>query len=141
MGTESWGDVQTTLLHLGAALVLGLPVGWEREHHRRSPGLRTFPLVAMGSCAFLLIGRHAFAGNAEAQARVVQALVTGIGFVGGGAILKDKEHVHGIATAVSIWITAGIGAAVAYGQLVLALALSLSTLLILDVLRPRGEKR
>ena len=128
------------LLRLGAAFVLGLPVGWERELRDRTPGLRTFPLVALGACAFLLIGEHVFAGQADARARVLQALLTGVGFLGGGAILKDKGEVRGVATATGVWITTGIGAAAAYGEFLLALVLSLVTTLTLRVHLPRRRE-
>jgi putative Mg2+ transporter-C (MgtC) family protein len=125
------------LLRLAVAFALGLPVGWEREHRHRSPGLRTFPLVAMGSCAFLLIGEYAYPTNEEASARVLQGLLSGIGFIGAGAIIKGNAEVHGIATAVAIWITAATGAAVAYGLYWMGAVLSLSTLLTLRALATR----
>lgn len=110
---------------LACAFLLALPVGWDREQADRSAGLRTFPLVAVSACAFLTMSRMAFAP--DAQARVMQGLITGIGFVGGGAILKDGSRVRGTATAASIWTTGAIGAAVALGRLDVALALSAIT--------------
>jgi putative Mg2+ transporter-C (MgtC) family protein len=125
------------LLRLGIAYVLGLPVGWERESRDRTPGLRTFPLVALGACAFLLIGEHEFADTPDARARVLQALLTGIGFLGGGAILKEKGEVHGVATATGVWITAAIGAASAHGEFLLAVVLSVLTTFTLHAPIPR----
>ena len=87
---------------LAAAFALGLPVGWEREHRSFSPGLRTFPLVALGSCGFLLMGQSIFPTDAGAQGYVFQAVLSGIGFIGGGAIIKGKGEIQGIATAVSL---------------------------------------
>ncbi len=121
------------LLRLGAAYVLGVPVGWEREIRERTPGFRTFPLVALGSCAFLLVGERAFGDNVDARARVLQALLTGVGFLGGGAILKQGGHVQGIATSAAVWITAGIGAAVAHGEFLLGFLLSIATTATLHV--------
>lgn len=136
---ETWTDLLLMLSRLGLAFVLGLPVGWERERRAHSPGLRTFPLVGLGACAYVLIGGRAFEDSGDAQARVLQALLTGVGFVAGGAILKRRSEVHGIATAVGVWITAAIGAAVAYGYLLLAIVLSLLTLLTLHLLKvPRS---
>jgi putative Mg2+ transporter-C (MgtC) family protein len=123
------------LLRLGAAFLLALPIGWERELRERSPGLRTFALVSLGSCAYLLLGQHVFGPSLEAQARVLQGLLTGIGFVGAGAILKGERDVHGIATAASIWNTAAVGAAAAYGSFVLGVALSVANLATLHFLR------
>jgi putative Mg2+ transporter-C (MgtC) family protein len=133
---EGWEELPGMLVRLGASIVLALPVGWERKHGEHSPGLRTFPLVAMGACAFLLIGQYAFRDNLDAEARVFQALLSGIGFIGGGAILKGRASIHGLATAVSLWVTAGIGAASAYRLYGLAAALSLATLAALELLKP-----
>ena len=134
----SW---QTLLTDTGlalAAFALALPIGWERHEADRPAGLRTFPLVGLSSCAFLLLGLRAFPGSPDAQARVLQGLMTGIGFIGGGAILKDGSvgHVRGIATATSIWSTGAIGAAVALGRFELGVVLSLANFLILRWMRP-----
>lgn len=137
-----WGplrDEVIMLAHLAAAFLLALPVGWEREHKVLSPGLRTFPLVATGACAFMLIGQHAFPNEARAQAYVFQAVLSGIGFIGGGAIIKGKHEIQGIATAVSLWITASIGAATAYRMYLLAAVLSLTTVAALQVMKPLKE--
>lgn len=118
-----------SLLHcallLAVAFVLALPMGWDRERKARSAGLRTFSLVSLSSCAFLLVGQQVF--DETGQARVLEGLVTGIGFVGGGAILKSGERVQGTATAAGIWTTGAIGAASAYGMLDIAVLLSVVT--------------
>jgi putative Mg2+ transporter-C (MgtC) family protein len=125
------------LLKMAGAFLLGLPLGWEREEHSKfAPGLRTFPLVSMGACAFVLVGQQAFPDDPSAQAYVFQAILSGIGFFGGGAIIKAKGEVQGIATAATIWITAGIGTAVAYGVYWVGLALSLVTVAALWLLKP-----
>ncbi len=130
-----WTETVDMLLRVGVAFLLALPLGWERELAARTVGLRTFPLVALGACAYLLIGREALGENAEAQARILSGLVTGIGFVGGGAILKGKRDVRGVATAASLWNTGAIGAAAAYGRYELGLMLSVANLLTLRLLR------
>src|SRR5687768_16505077 len=86
-------------LRLVLALVLTLPIGWEREISARSAGLRTFPLVAVASCTYVLIALDFSGAEPEAQSRVLQGLMTGIGFIGGGAILKNRKSVTGTATA------------------------------------------
>ncbi|WP_244227106.1 MgtC/SapB family protein [Corallococcus aberystwythensis] len=136
---EGLGFDLSMLLRLALAFVLGLPVGWERDHRALSPGLRTFPLVGMGACAFLLIGQHAFPGEARAQGYVFQAVLSGIGFIGGGVIVKGRGEIQGIATAVSIWITAAVGAAVAYRLYWLGAVLSLTTVAALQLLKPFKE--
>ncbi len=102
------------LLKLLLAAALAMPVAWHREANSRIVGLRTFPLVAVGACAYLLVGLEVFGYDSEANARLLQGLMTGIGFVGGGAILKHDHHVSGTASAASIWVTGAIGASVAY---------------------------
>lgn len=127
-------------LRLAIALLLALPVGWEREASSRSAGLRTFPLVAVAACSYVLIASRIIGDDAEAQARILEGLMTGIGFVGGGAILKDRHAVSGTATAASIWATGAIGAAVAHGELDLAILVSVATLVILRPLRAVRQK-
>jgi putative Mg2+ transporter-C (MgtC) family protein len=112
-------------LQLGLAIVLALPTAYHREAHSRIMGLRTFPLVSMGACAYILIGLS-FIGSdqPDALARVLQGLLTGIGFVWGGAILKNDDHVKGTASAASIWITGALGASVGLQLWGLAILLS-----------------
>lgn len=133
-------DIQsltTNLVKLLIAFVITLPVAWDREIESRSMGLRTFPLVAMASCAFILVAGSVIGiDNDNAQARLIQGLMTGIGFIGGGAILKDGGTVRGTATAASIWGTGAIGASVAYGRLEIGIIVSFFTFLLLRGLRP-----
>lgn len=133
---EGWAELPQMLIRLAVAFMLALPVGWEREHRALSPGLRTFPLVSMGSCAFLLIGQYVFKDHIEGEARVFQALLSGIGFIGGGAIIKGRHKIKGLATAVSLWVTAGIGVSAAFGLYALGLVLALATLIVLQLLKP-----
>jgi putative Mg2+ transporter-C (MgtC) family protein len=125
-----WGEFPQMLLNLAIAFGLGIPIGWERGDRTR-PGLRTFPLLAMGACAYLEIGHFAFHNDIEAQARVFQGLVSGIGFIGAGAIIKGPIKVRGLATAVSLWVTVAIGVAASYQLFALAALLSVTTLLVL----------
>ena len=82
------------LLSLGIAFMLALPVGWDREQQERSAGLRTFSLVAVASCGYILLAERVAVGRTDAQARVIEGLITGIGFIGGGAILKEGGTVR-----------------------------------------------
>lgn len=131
-----WNLILSHLMSFVAAYVLALPVGWDREKETRSAGLRTFPLVATASCGFVLIGASMFGNSAESQSRIIEGLMTGIGFIGGGAILKGKGSVRGTATAASIWNTGAIGAAVATGRYEIAIVLSLINFLTLRWLTP-----
>ena len=131
-----WDLMARTLGKLLFAYVLALPIAWEREKNTRSAGLRTFPLVAVASCGYMIFAVDLFAGNADAQARLVQGLMTGIGFIGGGAILKSGGSVHGTATAASVWNTGAIGTAVAYGRYEIAVILCVLNFLTLQGLSP-----
>lgn len=100
--------------YLAAAYELALPVGLERESHSRSTGLRTFPLVAVASCAYMLLGSNVLESS-DAEARVFVGIIIGMGFIGGGAILKSRNRTSGAATAASLWATGAIGVAVVCG--------------------------
>ncbi len=116
------------------AYVLTLGIGWESEMEAHTAGIRTFPIVSMASCGYLLLmGPHPDAAD---QSRLLQGLITGIGFIGGGAILKQRASVKGTATAASVWNAAIIGAAVAMNQWPIAIALAFLNIFTLYVLLP-----
>jgi len=129
-----------TTLRLGLAYLFALPTGWWSEKEGHAVGIRTFPLVAMASCGYLMIIQAAGPDGLAATSRVLQGLVAGIGFVGGGAILKDGMSVHGTATAASIWNFGAIGAAVAMGRYEIALVLSVLNLVTMRALVPLKKK-
>ncbi|HET9530211.1 MAG TPA: MgtC/SapB family protein [Blastocatellia bacterium] len=131
-----WWPIFSHLTRLAAAFLIALPVAWDREREARSAGLRTFPLVAIAAAGYILISRTVLGGSPESQARIIQGLITGIGFIGGGAILKDRGSVRGTATAASIWSTGAIGAAVAYDRYEIAIVLSLINFATLRWLTP-----
>jgi putative Mg2+ transporter-C (MgtC) family protein len=124
------------LVALSIAYLLALPIGWNREQQERSAGLRTFPLVAVASCGFIQAAETVTHGDAEAMARIVEGIITGMGFIGGGAILRMKESVKGTATAASLWATGAIGTAVGLGSYDVALITSLVTIATLWTLSP-----
>lgn len=115
---------------LVAALLLSLPMAWNREKAQRAAGIRTFCLVSITACGFLLTGLG-FLEEQIGNARLMQGLLGALGFLGGGAILKSNGSVHGMATAASIWSAGAIGMAVAYGQWEVAVVLSLMNALTL----------
>lgn len=118
-------EMSQPLLALIGALLLAMPIAWNREKHSNIMGIRTFPLVSMGACAYVLISREFIGADAaDASARILQGLMTGIGFVGGGAILKHDDHVSGTASAASIWVVGAIGAAAGFGYWYHAIALA-----------------
>jgi putative Mg2+ transporter-C (MgtC) family protein len=108
-------------LRLGTALLIGAAVGIQRELTHRPAGLRTHMLVALGTALVVLMAHEAGLSSSDVS-RVVQGIVTGIGFLGGGAILKlTAEHeIHGLTTAAGIWMTAAAAAAAGLGQLGIA---------------------
>jgi putative Mg2+ transporter-C (MgtC) family protein len=117
-------------LRLALAFVLVLPLGWEREQRSRSAGLRTYPLLSACVCGFLLVAQSGDWGPRE-QADAFYGVLTGIGFVGSGAVIKSPEGAGGMSTAVSLWVTGAIGAAVAFGTPLISAALSLTSVLTL----------
>jgi putative Mg2+ transporter-C (MgtC) family protein len=117
---------------LPIAYILALPIAWNREREVRSAGLRTFPLVAVASCGFMLQGMSVL-DTTDAESRVMYGIITGIGFIGGGAILKDRGNVSGTATAASIWSTGAVGTAVAWQRYEIAVLLSLLNFLTLSI--------
>ena len=120
-----------------AAYLMALPVGYAGEKEAHSVGVRTFPVVAVASCCYVLIGTSfGEPHSADTTSRIIQGVVAGIGFVGGGAILKSESHVHGTATAASIWNIAALGAAVALDHYLLAFTLAILNFVTLRWLLP-----
>jgi putative Mg2+ transporter-C (MgtC) family protein len=121
---------------IAVAYILALPVGLYREKEAHSVGVRTFPVVAMASCGYVLLGGALGPHSSDAASRVIQGVVAGIGFVGGGAILKSENHVHGTATAASIWNVGAMGAAIALEHYLIAVMLSFMNLVALRMMLP-----
>ena len=124
------------MIRLVAATVLGGLVGIQRESTRKPAGLRTHVLVTLATAAFVT----ACAGSGmstDGLSRVIQGIVTGIGFIGAGSILKlGQEHeIKGLTTAASVWMTAAIGVAVGLGSLGIALMITVLALIILSLAR------
>ncbi len=124
MAELNWNDIVSNLYQIGIAYVLALPVAWNREREERTAGLRTFPLVAMAACGYMLVGLQVLS-TTDAESRVIYGIIAGMGFIGGGAILKNQGSVRGTATAASLWNTGAIGIAVAFHRYEIALILSL----------------
>ncbi|MGD2128942.1 MAG: MgtC/SapB family protein [Lysobacterales bacterium] len=118
-----WGQISNDLIQVGIAYLLALPVAWDRAHEERSAGLRTFPLVSIAACGYMLVGIRVL-DSADAEARIFYGIIAGMGFIGGGAILKSDRKVTGTATAASLWMTGAIGIAVAFHRYEIALVLA-----------------
>lgn len=99
------------------AAALGGFVGWERHWHGLEAGIRTFAAVAVGACVFALVSSHVTGGN---NPHVIAAgVVTGIGFLGAGVIVRDQGNITGLTTAATLWATASVGLAIGYGMYLL----------------------
>jgi putative Mg2+ transporter-C (MgtC) family protein len=123
---------------LGIAYALAFVIGWNREREERSAGIRTFPLVAIAACGFVQATEGLLRGDPGGMAKVVEGVITGIGFIGGGAILKSGAEVRGTATAAALWATGAIGIAVGLANYDVALTICLFTSLTLYLV---GEKK
>jgi putative Mg2+ transporter-C (MgtC) family protein len=129
---------------LTIAYALAFLIGWNREQEDRSAGMRTFPLVAIAACGFVQAVEGLLRNEPQGMARVVEGVITGIGFIGGGAILKGGGEVQGTATAASLWATGAIGIAVGLANYDVALVICLFTVLTLYVLgrlKPKDSDR
>jgi putative Mg2+ transporter-C (MgtC) family protein len=141
LGWPDWLYLVRVLARLAIAAVLGGVIGFERERSGKPVGARTHMLVAMGSALFTLVPLEAGMHSADFS-RIIQGLITGIGFLGGGVILKlSEEHqVRGLTTAAGIWTTAAVGMAVGAGWIWPALCGALLAWVILKPLRPLDHK-
>jgi putative Mg2+ transporter-C (MgtC) family protein len=134
-GLHDFEPLMRVVVRLLAAALLGGVLGVERQYEHKSAGMRTHMLVAIGSALFTaapLLGHV----SAESVTRIIQGVAAGIGFVGGGTILKltDQHVVRGLTTAANIWLAAAVGVAAGAGWLVPAVVGTLLALLILYVL-------
>src|SRR4051812_10165129 len=144
-------------LRLFVATLIGTVLGLNREIHGKPAGMRTHALVSLGASLITLISLELTARNGlmdgSAVLRTIQGVMAGIGFLGGGVILRDDSHqsVHGLTTAASVWVVASLGLACGAGQwltALMALALTLTVLIVLGRIEkrcigwfPRGQPR
>jgi putative Mg2+ transporter-C (MgtC) family protein len=120
-----WIDI---IVRLGAAALVGGGVGLNRHLHHKAVGLRTLSLVACGAAGLVLASLHA-AGTAphvDAMSRVIQGIMTGVGFIGAGVIMRNPtgDKIHGLTTAAAVWITAALGALCGTGEWKIIIPLS-----------------
>ena len=132
----NWELMLIHTIQMVIAFVLVLPVGFNRENSRQSIGLRTFPLVSLASCSFALLGFEVQGNDPSAMGRIVSGVVTGIGFIGGGAILKKENAIEGTSTAAAIWAAGCVGVAVAMGRLEIAILISVFMAIIFYFVSP-----
>lgn len=126
------------LLKLTLAMLLGLLLGLERTHAHKMAGMRTYALVSMGSCMFIIIANEiinsSFRYTGIDPVRMAGAIVTGIGFLCGGLIVFNHERLVGLTTAAGMWIATGIGIAVGYDLYIVAIFVTLLTLFVFTIL-------
>lgn len=134
-GLPDMQQLARVIIRLIAAVLLGSIIGYEREKAGKAAGLRTHILVTLGTCLFVL----ACSGSgmdSDGLSRVIQGIVTGIGFLGAGSILKlnEKRDIQGLTTAAGIWMTAAIGVAIGLGEIGLALLGTILTVIVLAII-------
>src|SRR3954464_12313231 len=130
--TLGWPHI---LLRLGVAAVLGGAIGLERELRERGAGLRTHTVVCVGSALFTLVSAYAFVGPRVDPTRVAAQIVSGIGFLGAGAIIRQGLSVRGLTTAATLWLVAAIGMASGAGYYQAAVIATVGAIFTLGPLR------
>lgn len=116
---------------LVTAVVLGGLIGLEREIHRKPAGLRTNIMICLAAAVFTLIGRELSSSSNAEMTRLLAGVVTGVGFIGGGALIQDRKGVHGLTTAATIWLVAAIGVLCGLQLYSLAVGVTVIALLVL----------
>ena len=121
-------------LRLFVALLLGGVIGIEREYRSKEAGFRTHFLVALGSALFCIVSQYGFGVDLKDSSRVAAQVVSGIGFLGAGTIIFQKNAVRGLTTAAGLWVTAAIGLACGTGMYVVAIIVTVMVLFGLEVM-------
>lgn len=134
LGLSDASHIAHIVIRLLGAALLGAVIGFERERKGKQAGLRTHILVCLGACVFVLTGTCTNM-NPDGLSRIVQGIVTGVGFLGAGSIIQVKENqdIQGLTTAAGLWLTTAVGVAIAFGALGLAILATLAALLVLTL--------
>ena len=129
-------EIVQLVIRLLTAAVLGSAIGYEREYRGKGAGVRTHMLVCMGACLFMLISKYGFSDSARFDAaRVAAGVVSGIGFLGGGLIIKSKSNsITGLTTAAGLWVTGAIGMGAGSGMLEMAAICAVLVLVCMEIL-------
>ena len=127
------------LLRLGSGVGLGTVIGFERQYRARMAGLRTNALVAAGATLFVLLSVHGFMGASADPTRVAAQIVSGIGFLGAGVILREGLTVRGLNTAATLWCSAAVGSLAGAGMYDVAAAGTVVVVIVNVALRPLGR--
>jgi putative Mg2+ transporter-C (MgtC) family protein len=121
------------------SMVLGGLIGIEREIHHKPAGLRTNMLICVGAAVFTLIAQH-IGKNTDAESRIIQGVITGVGFLGAGVLMHEQGSVHGLTTAATIWLVTAVGIACGARAYGIAMAAVIPAILILAGLHPYEKK-
>jgi len=133
-----WGNLILSVLAIGLCILLTGIVGFEREKRGRSAGLRTHLLVGVGSCVIMIISIYGFPalfGEKRDVARLAAGVLTGVGFLGAGAIIHDHGSIKGLTTAGTIWLVMAIGLACGSFNFVIAILVTLAVMIVLTAFR------
>jgi putative Mg2+ transporter-C (MgtC) family protein len=120
------------------AFILGAFIGWERERHGISAGIRTYGAIALGACVFGIVSLGIEGAD---PSRVAAQVATGVGFLGGGVIFRQDKYVSGLTTAATLWATAALGLTVAVGMYMIAILTSILIYLMLYLPRLKWWKK
>ena len=121
------------ILRLAVAGALGTLIGLEREYRAKEAGMRTHFLVALGSALIMIVSQYGFGDNTADASRVAAQIVSGIGFIGAGTIMMQKQFVRGLTTAAGLWVAAGIGMAIGGGLYIIGIVTTVFTLIGLEL--------
>ena len=135
----------SNILSVILAVVLGAMIGLEREIRGKAAGLRTNVLICLGATVFTIISKYMGSGMNDSPTRIAAQIVTGVGFLGAGAIIRDRGGVHGLTTAATIWLVASVGTACGagfYGLAVLSTIIAIVVLIgLAELEKPLGRFR
>ena len=133
MSLETQLDI---VFRIFVALLLGATIGIEREYRGHAAGVRTLAMVSVGSCVFTAVGVFIFPGHVTDPTRIAAQVVTGVGFLGAGAIFRAEDGVKGLTTAATVWVVAALGMAVGFSLYLVAAVGAIIVLVGLILVRP-----
>ncbi len=137
--------IENMFIQLIIAALLGALIGMERGYKRKPAGMKTYALVSLGAALFTILGHASFIHFSMYDvsfdpSRVISSIIVGVGFIGGGLILRRQFEVEGLTTAAGLWITAAVGAAAGMGMYIPAVFVTVLTLLMMHILRVFEER-
>lgn len=133
-----WQTDLELLMRVFTAALLGAMIGWERERHGISAGIRTYGAISLGACVFGVISLSIIGADAS---RVAAQVVTGVGFIGGGLIFRQGDYVTGLTTAATLWATSAVGLAVSFGMYMVSILTAILIFLLLYMPRVKWWKK